>query len=98
MVRLAVGVPAFFLYIAGGSEEGGGGVIPSNDTIFCTCVAVYSFFSGYLVTLASQAAPETVPTRYRSQVANLCSISFQSAFAAALLLALGLRPLLFPDP
>jgi hypothetical protein len=98
VIRLAIGVPVFFLYIAGGSAEGGGGAIPSNDTAFCFGVAVYSFFSGYLVTLASQAAPETVPSRYRSQVANLCSISFQSAFAAALLLALVLRALLFPDP
>lgn len=96
-MRLVVGVPVFFLYIAGGSSEGGGGLLPRNDAIFCSFIAAFSFSSGYLVTVASQVAPETVPQRHRAAVANQCTIAFQGAFAAALLLALVIRPLLFPD-
>ena len=95
LLRLAFCVPAFFLYIAGG--ERGDGLIPSNDAIFAVSIGVFSFTSGYLVTAASQAAPYSVPYRYRTTVANLCTIAFQSAFAAALLLALVLRTLLFPS-
>ena len=98
LLRLVVCVPAFFLYITGGSStQVGGGLIPQNDILFCTCIAVFSFLSGYLVTLATQAAPVTVPERYRSAVANMCTIAFQGAFAFSLLLALAIRPVLFSD-
>eukprot|EP00802_Teleaulax_amphioxeia_P016116 Tamp_16226.p1 GENE.Tamp_16226~~Tamp_16226.p1 ORF type:complete len:447 (+),score=61.96 Tamp_16226:115-1455(+) len=90
IVRLGVCVPAFFMYITG--------LVPQNDAVFCGSIAVFSFFSGYLTTSAFQAAPSTVPPEYRSRVATVCAVSFQVAFAAALLLALGVRPLVFPGP
>ena len=51
---------------------------------------------GGQVTAAMQAAPLSVPLEYRTQVANICTVCFQAAFAAALLIALALRPVLFP--
>ena len=71
--------------------------MPRSDAAFCVAIAAFSFLSGYLVTAASQAAPESVPPKYRTDVANVCSVAFQTALAAALLIALALRPLLFPD-
>ena len=95
VVRFVICVPAFFLCILPLSAAGG--LWPRNDAAFCAAIAVFSFLSGYLVTAAWQMATDVVPYRYRTQVANVCAVAFQAALAAALLLALAIRPLLFPD-
>ena len=95
-LRLFLAIPAFFLYIA----PGGGNFVADNlksDVGFCVAIGIFSFFSGYLVTNAFQIAPTTVPPAYKAQVANMCSVSFQTAFAAALVTALLLRMALFPS-
>jgi hypothetical protein len=69
LLRLALFVPAFFLYITP-PAPGEAAAWYVDDTPFCVAIAVFSFLSGYLVTAASQAAPKCVPLRYRTQVTN----------------------------
>ena len=94
LLRLIVCVPLFFLYISGGNK---GPLIPSNDLVFCVVVGLFSFFSGFLITSAFIVAAQSVKDKYKGDVAYFCTIAFQTAFALALLFALLIRTLLFPN-
>lgn len=82
VIRLAICVPLFFLYVFGN------GVLPRNDAIFTIAIAIFAGTSGYLSTLSFQLLPVSDPASpITRQVSTIMNLSLQLAFFVAVGLA-----------
>lgn len=77
-------VPVFLIYVLTD-------LIPRNDTALTVALAIFSFFSGYIVTLTYQIAPQNLSAAEKvnsPNQANLLSICFSSSILGGLLIGL----------
>ncbi len=87
-MRLLAFLPLFFLYTYTN-------IIPKNDVAFLVAAGLFAAGSGYLKTIAYQLLPEEgLRVQHKRQINSIMNLTFHSAFACAISLALLLWQLL----
>ena len=81
-------IPVFFLYVA--TDEFG----EWNIVWLVLAIAIYSFFSGYIITTSYHMAPRMLDPSLGDDVARIMSLLFQAGLVVALVSALALQQLL----